>query len=60
MFPSVYDIENIFAISNQGALFNTFIYDEYNYRPVMYLSSDAQFNGIGDGSSTNPYQLKID
>ena len=26
-------------------------------RPVFYLTSDAEFNDIGDGSQGNPYQL---
>lgn len=26
-------------------------------RPVLYLTSDAQFNDQGDGSNNNPYQL---
>ncbi len=33
-------------------------FDNHSVTPVFYLTSDAKFNGTGDGSSSNPYQLK--
>ena len=32
--------------------------NDYGVRPVLYLTANAQFNDIGDGTSGNPYQLK--
>ena len=31
----------------------------YEVRPAAYLKSDILLSGVGDGSSTSPYQLKI-
>ena len=47
-----------FPVDSNGCVGNRRV-DGGNYavRPVLYLTSDAQFNDIGDGSSNNPYQL---
>ena len=31
----------------------------YGVRPAAYLKSDILLSGVGDGSSTSPYQLKV-
>ncbi len=36
-----------------------FVYDTLAVRPAAYLKSDILLSGVGDGSSTSPYQLKV-
>ena len=34
------------------------VVNDYAVRPVLYLTSDAEFNDKGDGTQNNPYQLR--
>ena len=52
---------NVFGIASTGfANYSDDDVDELSMsvRPVFYLTADAEFNDIGDGSLGNPYQLK--
>ena len=49
---------NAFYVRSNGFLNYNAVDDNIRaVRPVLYLTSDAQFNDKGDGSSNNPYQL---
>ena len=51
-----------FHVSSAGnASDNSFIsvYNTNGVRPAVYLKSDILLSGVGDGSSTSPYQLKV-
>jgi len=47
------------VFSNGSVRNNALVHSNFKVsRPVFYLNSNAEFNGIGDGSQENPYQLK--
>ena len=56
LMPSFFTL----AISNAllPVISNSYANKKYNYRPVFYLTADTEFNDIGDGSQTNPYQFR--
>ena len=53
---------NVFLVTTDGYVESRnkyfFIGGDVYARPVFYLTADAEFNDIGDGSENNPYQLK--
>ena len=49
-----------FYVDAEGYVyFQRDVNDTYGVRPVAYLKSDILLSGVGDGSSTSPYQLKV-
>ena len=53
---SAYNIMNVYALGN---ILSTFpYYSNYSVRPTLYLKSSISISK-GDGSSSNPYQLKL-
>lgn len=58
---SIHDFE-AFYIEELGFMFSVAVSSHdlggsFRVRPVFYLTADAMFNDIGDGSFDNPYQL---
>ncbi len=54
---SASDIDDVFFVTNYGAVFNNYpYYTGSAARPTLYLSSEVQITG-GDGSQSNPYTL---
>ena len=50
---------NITSIGTQTSDDELIYYEFMATRPTLYLKSDTPFNGIGDGTSDNPYQLQV-
>ena len=51
---SAFDVVTNGYVDNSGAG-----YDRYSARPAVFLKSNILLSGVGDGSSTSPYQLKV-
>ena len=51
---------NAFSVSAKGFVFDlNSVNIPIGVRPAAYLKSDILLSGVGDGSSTSPYQLKV-
>ena len=48
-----------FPVDAEGSVGFYSVNYTYGVRPVAYLKSDILLSGVGDGSSTSPYQLKV-
>ena len=49
---------NLFRVSNNGALTTSNASNGYSARPVFYLDSNVEFSG-GSGTSSDPYRLAV-
>ena len=50
---------HVFRVGSAGSVSNIDAYNAYSVRPAAYLKSDILLLGVGDGSSTSPYQLSV-
>ena len=48
-----------FRVTLRGSVGGNSVLDTIGVRPAAYLKSDILLSGVGDGSSTSPYQLKV-
>ena len=58
--PRSSDSGSAFYVRSSGSVSNNYSVDNsYAVRPAAYLKSNILLSGVGDGSSTSPYQLKV-
>ena len=58
--PNSSDSRCAFFVGSEGFVTGSnFVMATYGVRPAAYLKSDILLSGVGDGSSTSPYQLKV-
>ena len=51
--------DSVFLVDPDGYVASYYAYGHIGVRSVAFLKSDILLSGVGDGSSTSPYQLKV-
>ena len=50
---------DVFAVVSLGCVYGNLVSTSIGVRPTAYLKSNILLSGVGDGSSTTPYNLKL-
>ena len=50
----------VFFVGTRGDVYSTYARPTYSVRPAVFLKSSISISNLGNGTSSSPYQLKVD